>query len=566
MSNSANIPGDNERKDLLEDDNNDVEASQLFGQHPSCPSTMDPSSSNWSLASPPSISQLSGLPTPVIAGHTHNKLHLNSEFMRYMNMVNILLNMRDKPAVTHKFRISSSPVLSITSLSVHPYDLASQTSSCGVKLSLPLSSPHPSIHPSYYPLTILWLFENCKTDPSVHLYASNASQPPMQHIIRHEDRQLITLESGRASNIFNKERCCWVELRWSNTNSYFEATRPAADDLNINIPLVDARPIDQQGPIDGQEAENLDTEPPRTEFQLRTETQAASSQTSERSPTPRSEVAEPEEIAVQSPEVDALAVQTAELHIPEPIRGVPFSYMTTQTEVSPPRLVINEQTGHVQQLQPEDMEAVNRAMGPDVPDAPSIHEGPDMFYEFRLNRNRVPSPDNRPFPPLRRPPGGGPPGGGPPGGGPPGGGTPAGGIQQAPQGGNDKFIGNPPPTFTGNRGQAKSFILQWEVYAGVNANHSAMINKYQKAMLFLTYIQGNTVNQWVMSASRWLVNEVATGTSQFDNRLWENLLHAFQRQFGDVLSKERAQAQLDAGIHMKDGKIDDYIANFEQLV
>ncbi|KAF8258537.1 hypothetical protein EI94DRAFT_1815141 [Lactarius quietus] len=68
-----------------------------------------------------------------------------------------------------------------------------------------------------------------------------------------------------------------------------------------------------------------------------------------------------------------------------------------------------------------------------------------------------------------------------------------------------------------------------------------------------------------MSASRWLVNEVATGTNQFDNRLWENLPHAFQRQFGDVLSKERAQAQLDAGIHMKDGKINDYIAQFEQL-
>ncbi|KAF8266336.1 hypothetical protein EI94DRAFT_1803184 [Lactarius quietus] len=220
--------------------------------------------------------------------------------------------------------------------------------------------------------------------------------------------------------VSNRERCCWVELRWSNTNSYFEATRPAADDLNINIPLVDARPIDQQGVIDGQEEEqpDLDTEPPRTEFQLRTTSPPQSSHTSERLPTPRSE-GEPEEIAVQSPEVDALAAQTAELHIPEPIRGIPYSYMTTQTEVSPPRLVINEQTGHVQQLQPEDMEAVNRAMGPDVPDAPSIPEGTDMFYEFRLNRNRIPSPDNRPFPPLQRPPGGGQPGGGKPRGGPP---------------------------------------------------------------------------------------------------------------------------------------------------
>ena len=85
-------------------------------------------------------------------------------------------------------------------------------------------------------------------------------------------------------------------------------------------------------------------------------------------------------------------------------------------------------------------------------------------------------------------------------------------------------------------------------------------------MLFLTYVQGDLVNAWVMSANQWLVREVSRGVSQFDNRLWNNILQAFRRQFADVLSKERAQAQLDAGIRMKEGKIDDYIALFEQLV
>ncbi|KAF8256522.1 hypothetical protein EI94DRAFT_1822438 [Lactarius quietus] len=67
-----------------------------------------------------------------------------------------------------------------------------------VKPSLPLSSPHPSIHPSYYSLTILWLFKDCKTNPPVHLSASNTSQPPMQHIIWHEDGWLITLEEWKS--------------------------------------------------------------------------------------------------------------------------------------------------------------------------------------------------------------------------------------------------------------------------------------------------------------------------------------------------------------------------------
>jgi hypothetical protein len=52
--------------------------------------------------------------------------------------------------------------------------------------------------------------------------------------------------------VFNRERCCWVELRWSIQRGYFEAARPAQSDLNIDIRLVDARPIGEQGRIDGE--------------------------------------------------------------------------------------------------------------------------------------------------------------------------------------------------------------------------------------------------------------------------------------------------------------------------
>jgi hypothetical protein len=53
--------------------------------------------------------------------------------------------------------------------------------------------------------------------------------------------------------IFDRERCCWVELRWSRrdpTDHYWITVRPAGDNLNCNIPNSKRLPVDQQGPED----------------------------------------------------------------------------------------------------------------------------------------------------------------------------------------------------------------------------------------------------------------------------------------------------------------------------
>ena len=41
--------------------------------------------------------------------------------------------------------------------------------------------------------------------------------------------------------------------------------------------------------------------------------------------------------------------------------------------------------------------------------------------------------------------------------------------------------------------KVESFLTQWELYCGVNANNAAIQNQYQKTMLFLTYIKGDLV-------------------------------------------------------------------------
>jgi hypothetical protein len=105
------------------------------------------------------------------------------------------------------------------------------------------------------------------------------------------------------------------------------------------------------------------------------------------------------------------------------------------------------------------------------------------------------------------------------------------------------------------------------LYCGVNANNAAIQNQYQKTMLFLTYIKGDLVRTWVLAASRWLGQEVSIyHVNQYDPYFWESIEGAFRQQFADTLEKEQAQTKLRQGIHMKDRKIDEYVAEFDTLV
>ena len=92
-----------------------------------------------------------------------------------------------------------------------------------------------------------------------------------------------------------------------------------------------------------------------------------------------------------------------------------------------------------------------------------------------------------------------------------------------------------------------------------------MDNMYRQSMLFLTYIQGPATTEWVHSISDWL-EQAVQGSHEFDQRLWDYTEEAFQRKFGDMLSQERAIAELEDGIKMERGDLDGFINRFEILV
>jgi hypothetical protein len=86
-------------------------------------------------------------------------------------------------------------------------------------------------------------------------------------------------------------------------------------------------------------------------------------------------------------------------------------------------------------------------------------------------------------------------------------------------------------------------------------------------MFFLTYIQGALVNEWVKGVNAWLCVQVTTqGWATTDERLWNGVIGAFNRQYADVLEQEKAQAELGRGLRMQSGDLDGLITKFETLV
>jgi hypothetical protein len=199
-----------------------------------------------------------------------------------------------------------------------------------------------------------------------------------------------------------------------------------------------------------------------------------------------------------------------------------------------PAGTINPITGHVD----ADDTALYRAIGPDQPDPPSVG-GTEVTTQILFGWIR---PQGGGMPQARRyiyggPPAGpfggpfgGPPGGGPPGRRPPGGGPPM-PIPPAPaisSRRNNKLVGNTPLIFTGDWSKAEEFITQWQLYEGVNITNDLMRNAYQRAMLFLTYIQGPVINEWVKGVNAWLRGQIIHQRwASTDERLWNEVVDSF---------------------------------------
>jgi hypothetical protein len=346
---------------------------------------------------------------------------------------------------------------------------------------------------------------------------------------------------------FNEEHMCWVEVHLqepAGSEAYWQAFRIAGEDLGVDITQADVELHIQSN-------------------NLQSYRESIASSHSSRASTPSvPSVIQPR----PSPFLPGSRDQEIAASLAESLNlNAPMS-RTLTTEV--PAGTINPITGHVN----DDDAALYRAIGPDQPDPPSVG-GTDRttqipFGWIRPQAGGMPDPRRYIYggPPagLFGPPGRGPPGGGPPGGGPP---IP---IPPAPLvggGRNDKLVGNTPLIFKGERSRAEEFITQWQLYEGVNITNDLMRNAYQRAMLFLTYIQGPIINEWVKGVNAWLRGQIIHQRwAPTDERLWVEVFDSFNRQFANIMEQEDAQAALAKGLQLDKGDLDKLITEFEQLV
>jgi hypothetical protein len=344
---------------------------------------------------------------------------------------------------------------------------------------------------------------------------------------------------------FNEEHMCWVEVRLqepAGSEAYWQAFRIAGQDLGLDI---------TQGDVEA----HLQT----TTLTSYRESVASSHSSRASTPSVPSDI-RPRQPGSRDQEIARTLAESLNINNP----------MSNTLTISAPAGTINQITGHVN----DDNAALFRAIGPDQPDPPSVG-GTDRtthvpFGWIRPQGERMPEP-RRYIYGGGGPPGGNPPRGGPPGGpfGPPGGGPPA-PIPPAPAvmgGRSDKLVGNTPLIFKGERSRAEEFITQWQLYEGVNITNDLMRNAYQRAMLFLTYIQGPIVNEWVKGVNAWLRGQIIHQRwAPTDERLWAEVFDSFNRQFANVMEQEDAQAALAKGLQLDKGDLDKLITEFEQLV
>jgi hypothetical protein len=353
---------------------------------------------------------------------------------------------------------------------------------------------------------------------------------------------------------FNEEHVCWVEVclqEPAGSEAYWQAFRIAGEDLGVDITQGDVKFHLQN-------------------TALTTYRESVASSHSSRASTPSvPSVIRPRPSPYQprSRDQEIAATLAESLHIDTPMSNT----LTMEAPVG----TINPTMGHVD----ADDVALYRAIGPDQPDPPSVGGTERMtnvlFGWIRPQGGATPTGrcyiyGGLPAGPFTRPPGG--PGGGPPFGGPGGGhgGGPPMPIPPAPviRGGrNDKLVGNTPIIFTGEQSKAEEFITQWQLYEGVNITNDLMRNAYQRAMLFLTYIQGPVVNEWVKGVNAWLRGQIINQRwAPTDKRLWNEVFDSFNRQFANVMEQEDAQAALAKGLQLDKGDLDKLIMEFEQLV
>jgi hypothetical protein len=91
-----------------------------------------------------------------------------------------------------------------------------------------------------------------------------------------------------------------------------------------------------------------------------------------------------------------------------------------------------------------------------------------------------------------------------------------------------------------------------------------MATPLEPTMLFLTYIQGPKVGNWVNDQVKVVSRHTHTGGHKTDGLIWDTVMQEFVVTFQDIMSHERAENVLNH-LCMEGGNLNIYTSEFKRL-
>ena len=98
----------------------------------------------------------------------------------------------------------------------------------------------------------------------------------------------------------------------------------------------------------------------------------------------------------------------------------------------------------------------------------------------------------------------------------------------------------------------------------LNDDTEVMKPPFSRIMLFLTFIKGPNVQEWVGAQGAWLGRRIWSGARRTDQHLYNTVIDSFNTAFTDTMSLQKAKAEFQS-IKMEGGDLDMNIAKFERL-
>ena len=112
-----------------------------------------------------------------------------------------------------------------------------------------------------------------------------------------------------------------------------------------------------------------------------------------------------------------------------------------------------------------------------------------------------------------------------------------------------------PNIFSGSRNKSKQFLADFDGWALLYFNKEVFTNTFKKTVLFLTYLRGPGIDDWVAKRRATLTNTPNNPDS------WMNIRADFINTFKDTGEQIVTLNKLEH-LSMKQGEVDDYISRF----